>query len=54
MAITLKSRKELDDSMAMEKQIEVEKNDVENEKGKDGAENIQEDIKVDDREKSQN
>ena len=49
MAITLRSEKELDDSMAMEKQVKAEKNDVENEKGEVGAENIQEEIKVDDR-----
>ena len=48
MAITLRSRKELDGSMTMEKQIEAE-----NEMGKADAENNQDEIKGDDRRKSQ-
>ena len=54
MAITLGMGKELDDSIVVEKQVEAKKNDVDNEKGKVGVENIQDEIKVGDRGKGQN
>ena len=42
----------LDDSTTMKQQTEAKKNDIENERGKVDAENIQEEINVEDRGKS--